>query len=511
MDNLAQNAKGALGRLIGLARLNSFETGCLLLSLALEADLRFDRLFAYAQDDVTKRRPRVELALRLLVPGDQRLAAREHLAADAPLRRLRLMSLHNESGQPYTPLPAQSIALDARIAGFLLGQTALDEALKGSAFVLDTGDSSTALPDELAQRLAELGRLPLSGLDQPVVLLNGRARAVREAGLILSRETALTLLAVDFPALMTTQGVDLAWVLAQREAALRPAAILLELSRLKPDDAAQLLRRLEAKPLAPLLLLGAEGGFAWPGLTIDLPEPAFEARRALWARHLNQIEPALASAGDGLASKFQLSAAQIADAVQAARGNALWRSPARPTVTVEDLYAAARGQSTPILSSLARKLVPRFGWDDIVLPPDQVRQLREMASRVEHHHTVYTRWGLERKLGLGRGMVTLFAGPSGTGKTMAADILARALGLDLYKIDLSGVVSKYIGETEKNFNRIFQEARSATPSCFSTKPTHCSASARRSRTRTTATPTSKPRICCRRWRSTPAWSSWPPT
>jgi hypothetical protein len=467
LAGFAQSATGTLGRLIALAGLNGFETGCILIGLALDADLRFDRLFAYVQDDVTKRRPRVELALRLLMPTEQRVTAREHLAAEAPLRRLRLVTLHGEAGQPYTPLPAQTIALDARISSFLLGHTALDESLKSQATLLDQADTSLSLPEGLAQRLAELGRLPVTGLDQPIVLLSGRARAVRDAALVLGRGSNLPLLAVDFPGLVAAHGVDLALMLAEREAALQPAALLLQgLQRLKTEEAAQLQRRLEARPLAPLLLLGADGGFAWPGLNIDLPAPDFEARRSLWSQHLARLEPALTMAADGLAGKFELRASQIADAVQAARGNALWRSPAMPVVTVDDLYAAARSQSTPILSSLARKIMPRFGWDDIVLPADQIQQLREMGNHVEHHHMVYARWGLERRLGLSQGLMALFAGPSGTGKTMAADILARALGLDLYRIDLSGVVSKYIGETEKNLQHIFNEAETSNAILF---------------------------------------------
>jgi hypothetical protein len=467
LSQLSAQAGGPLGRLVALAGLSGFELGCLLIGLALDADLRFDRLFAYVQDDVTKRRPRVELALRLLAPPSQRLAAREHLSAEAPLRRLRLVTLHNESGQSYTPLPAQTIALDPRIASFLFGQTSLDEALKSNAELLTTANASLSLPESLSQRLAALGRLPATSLDPPIVLLSGRARSVRDAALVLSDGAGLKLLAVDFPALVTAHGLDVALSMPQREAALQPAALLLQdLNRLKPDDAALLRRRLEARPLAPLLLLGADGAFAWPGLNIVLPAPDFEARRVLWTRRLAELDPALGSAADGLAGKFLLSASQIADAVQAARGNALWRNPAQPAVTVEDLYAAARAQSTPILSSLAHKISPRFAWDDIVLPADQRQQLREMGNHVEHHHTVYARWGLEQRLGLSQGLMALFAGPSGTGKTMAADILARALGLDLYRIDLSGVVSKYIGETEKNLQHIFSEAETSNAILF---------------------------------------------
>jgi SpoVK/Ycf46/Vps4 family AAA+-type ATPase len=115
---------------------------------------------------------------------------------------------------------------------------------------------------------------------------------------------------------------------------------------------------------------------------------------------------------------------------------------------------------------MAHKIQPKYGWDDIILPRDQMEQLREVCGYVKHYHTVYGRWGFERKLSLGKGLNVLFAGPSGTGKTMAAEIIARDLGLELYKIDLSSVVSKYIGETEKNLDRIFQEGQTSNAILF---------------------------------------------
>ena len=145
----------------------------------------------------------------------------------------------------------------------------------------------------------------------------------------------------------------------------------------------------------------------------------------------------------------------------------MWRSPDAPLVTADDLYAAARTQSTPILNSLARKIVPHYHWPDIVLPADTVQQLREIALQMEHRHLVFDTLGFRRgRLALGKGVNALFAGPSGTGKTMAAEIIATRSGLDLYKIDLSGVVSKYIGETEKNLDRIFAEAETANAILF---------------------------------------------
>jgi SpoVK/Ycf46/Vps4 family AAA+-type ATPase len=198
---------------------------------------------------------------------------------------------------------------------------------------------------------------------------------------------------------------------------------------------------------------------------VRLPDPDFEVRRSLWEQGLAD-RPQAAELADRLAAKFRLDAEQIAGALNLARGAALWRSPRDPAVSPEDLFAAARAQSTPILSTLARKITPHFGWDDIILPEDTLAHLQEMCAYVEHHHVVYKRWGFDRKLALGKGLMALFAGEAGTGKTMAADIMAGALGLDLYKIDLSGVVSKYIGETEKNLNRIFNEAESSNAILF---------------------------------------------
>jgi AAA+ superfamily predicted ATPase len=140
--------------------------------------------------------------------------------------------------------------------------------------------------------------------------------------------------------------------------------------------------------------------------------------------------------------------------------------PACPSPTVDDLFAAARAQSGHDLAAVAHKIEPKYVWDDIVLPEDSLAQLREICQRVAHRHRVLGEWGFDRKLSLGKGVNALFAGPSGTGKTMAAEIIANALGLDLYRIDLAGVVSKYIGETEKNLDRVFSAAQHANAILF---------------------------------------------
>ena len=115
---------------------------------------------------------------------------------------------------------------------------------------------------------------------------------------------------------------------------------------------------------------------------------------------------------------------------------------------------------------MARKIEPGFAWQQLVLPPDQLTQLREICDHAEHRHVVFGGWGFGRQMSLGKGLNALFSGPPGTGKTMAAEVIANELGLDLYKIDLSQVVSKYIGETEKNLDRVFAAAESSNAILF---------------------------------------------
>jgi SpoVK/Ycf46/Vps4 family AAA+-type ATPase len=132
----------------------------------------------------------------------------------------------------------------------------------------------------------------------------------------------------------------------------------------------------------------------------------------------------------------------------------------------EDLFSAARAQTGNELAGLAQKIETLYRWDDIILPPDTLSQLTEICMQVTHRHRVWSDWGFGQKLSLGKGVNALFSGPSGTGKTMAAEIVASELGLDLYRIELSTMISKYIGETEKNLERVFRAAENSNAILF---------------------------------------------
>jgi SpoVK/Ycf46/Vps4 family AAA+-type ATPase len=204
---------------------------------------------------------------------------------------------------------------------------------------------------------------------------------------------------------------------------------------------------------------------------VPLPVPAFASRYAAWADALYEADLALPPEDlELLAGRFRLTTAQINDAVATAAQQLRWQEitfiETADDILLDALLAASRAQTGHELAQLAQKITPVYDWEDIILPEDTVAHLREMVQRIDGRHRVLEVWDFGRKLSRGRGVNALFAGPSGTGKTMAAEVMARELGLDLYKIDLSSVVSKYIGETEKNLDRIFRAAANTNAILF---------------------------------------------
>jgi SpoVK/Ycf46/Vps4 family AAA+-type ATPase len=167
-----------------------------------------------------------------------------------------------------------------------------------------------------------------------------------------------------------------------------------------------------------------------------------------------------------VADRFHFTAGHIRHALAQAQQRALMRNHRAPEISADDLYHACRAQSSQKLTTLARKITPLYKWRDIILPDDRLQQLHEICTHAKYRQHVFEQWGFDRKMSLGKGLSMLFVGPSGTGKTMAAEIIADELGLDLYKIDLSSMVSKYIGETEKNLSAIFQEAEQSNAILF---------------------------------------------
>ncbi|HET8782135.1 MAG TPA: AAA family ATPase [Pyrinomonadaceae bacterium] len=452
-----------------------FDTAVLLLAVAPEIDLRYERIYAYLQDDVTKRRPTVDLALTLLCDSnDSRLEQRSRFAPEAPLLRSGLLRLGLDAAQGEAPLLAHHLRLDERAINLLLGNEGLDSRLASfceltSATELDFLDDNG---NAIARRLPAFAGIAKNN-NRPVRLLfYGPAMASKQhAAQVFAATSKATLLTADMercPA-WRTEPIELSSLL-KREASFSNAVLFLK--GLSPVATEEIAARAFLNNLTDYagtiviasdnaLLAAIAGGDRFLTIPFDLPN--YEARFELWQEFTNVAGvPLSAELLDSLANNFQLAPEQIESAVRTARQCLEWRITETGTLTIseisEELLAAARNQTGLELAALTEKLKPIYRWSDIVLPDDTIAQLKEICQRVKYSHAVLEQGGFGKKLSAGKGIAVLFAGPSGTGKTMAAEIIANELGLDLFRIDLSSVVSKYIGETEKNLERIFAAA-----------------------------------------------------
>jgi hypothetical protein len=473
----------SLQRLSEVFGLSRFDEQCLIICLAPELDRKYEKLYAYLQDDVTRKKPSVDLAVSLTSDGfEEKLAARQAFRPGSPLLRYKLVRLTDTPSDDRSPLLSRSLKLDDRIVDFFLGANQIDYRLAGIASIVrastELGDS---VPDDSKRNVLDLVRMHFEEeaavRGTLVIHLDGSygsgKRALAE---IAASAIGVPLLVVDIAKMITAPAPleELVW-LAGREALLQPAMLCFENLDSIPN---------ENKALADLLLEVAKecswvtfllGAGAWrPRKTFDdlvfvsahLSAPDDAERISVWKRLAEPFDVADNIDFGELASKFRFTHGQIRDALLTARDNTRWRPPDQRQVQLSDLSAACRALSGHKLNDLARKVQPIYTWSDIVLPQEVLSQLREICQRVVYRHRVMGDWGFGRKLSMGKGVNALFAGPSGAGKTMAAEIIAAELELDLYKIDLSGVVSKYIGETEKNLDRVFSAAEDANAILF---------------------------------------------
>lgn len=485
------SANGSMAQLAQDFELTSFDLKVILLALAPEVDLRYERLFAYLQDDVTRRYPSVDLALNLFCRTyEDKLARRAHFAPEALLLRHDLIQLFTDTSRTTPALLGHYLKLDEQTTNFLLGQSTIGASLSPFCQIRESRSFGEfiGIAPEVRKALCSSARQTKNTRPLRVFLSGPGGVEKLHAAEMLSAETKLPLLVVDLHRALAGD-TDFGRILARvfRHARLVPALVYIEgCDVLHSDGGAIYGRRLREairdydgfvllageKSAAPLQTHDSDAAPDLLEITFTVPE--FSSRRECWKHHLAAANlPIVEEDLDLLAGRFRLTSAQVTQAVVHARNERLWRAASASVTAAEarqpnlaDICQSARAQSQHQLASLAQKIEPVYGWNDIVVPDEIRDQLRELCSRVAERQRVLNEWGFGRKLSLGRGVSALFAGPSGTGKTMAAEIVAKELQLELYKIDLSRIVSKYIGETEKNLDRIFSTAEDANAILF---------------------------------------------
>jgi MoxR-like ATPase len=475
----------ALPQLAHLFGLSAFEVDTIVICLAPELRRRYDRLYAYLQDDIARKRPSVDLVLELLCETEaQRWSARGLLSDSACLLRAGLLRKVNDPNSPSGSSGlAQLLELDARICQFLLGGSQIDARLAGLVqFLRSTGDEDEVPIDPTIvaglSRLVERHLLPDNPDTRKLVLhLRGPyGVGKRELALHICHRLNGFLLSIDMELLLArgTEAENLLR-LAFREGLLQQAFLYLERADALLTEAARpLLQALQVgvSEYGRLVFLSGEAPWtakqAFTGCVFQstaLPIPDVPVRAAVWECSLRSQTYQAANWAAQLAEQFRLTPGQIRAAVELAQNHRMMESERR-AISATDLATACREQSNHKLREFAAKIEPRYGWDDIVLPENTLGHLREICDQVRYHYQVFGVWGFGKKLRYGSGTSVLFTGPSGTGKTLAAEVIAQELEFDLYKVDLSSVVSKYIGETEKNLARIFAEAETSNAILF---------------------------------------------
>jgi hypothetical protein len=434
--------------------LSHFERDVLLLGAAMELDTRIAYLCARAQDDPNKTYATFALAFSIFDEPSW-----DALSPERPLRYWRLLEINQPNAQP---LSVSAIRADERIVSYIKGLNYLDDRLSPLLIPFDFNEGQEDLPASQQALVTTIVRnlkqaTPAGSL--PVINLLGSDRPSKQL-IALHAAAALNLHLYRLPAeLLPRQPAELETLarLWQRDSVLLPVALYLDAHEVEKgaqgEGSGPAINRfftrsngvffLDTRDLSPAL--------SRPAVAIDVNKPTAPEQQAAWHVALGQ---SAVNNPDRLASQFNLdltTIAQVARTVRAETTNDEADLPNR-------LWTACLARTRPQLDNLAQRLDPRATWDDIVLPPIEKNLLHQIADQVDQRARVYGEWGFARKMNRGLGISALFAGDSGTGKTMAAEVIANDLRLNLYRIDLSAVVSKYIGETEKNLRRLFDSA-----------------------------------------------------
>ena len=455
----ALSAPSALDALCAAFALSPFERDVLLLCAGMDLDSTFSPLCAAAQGDQHRSFPTFSLALAALPEAHW-----SALTPAAPLRRWRLIEIG-----PGDTLTTSQLRIDERVLHYLAGVSCLDARLHGLVELLSPPSELPPSQRELAQRIADFWSRSKESPAGIVINLCGNERTGKQAVAAFACAT----LGIQLSAIRATH-VPLAVAerealarLWEREAALSNSALLLDYD--EPDNNRAVLSFLE-NVQGVLLVASREPLRLWKHqvIRLDINKPTAEEQQNLWQEALGPLAAQFNGHLETLVAQFSLGLQSI----HAATAVALSKIEAQgceigicklPSSTLDPrlqgvLWDACRIQARSRLDDLAQRIEPVAAWCDLVLPEAQLQSLRDIAAQVHQRAKVYESWGFASKGAGGLGISALFVGASGTGKTMAAEVLANDLRLDLYRIDLSQVVSKYIGETEKNLRRVFDAA-----------------------------------------------------
>jgi len=423
-----------LGQLFGLSE---FEQQILFLCVAMELDTQIPALCAAAQDHPQRTYPTFALALALFDNPSW-----EALSPEGPLRYWQLIEIAQLAGQPLISAPLKA---DERVVNTIRGLNHLDDRLQPYLIPLVSPEEGTLpLSQKITQEkivrylTADLGSVPLiqlNGSDLGSKQLLAQC-AASELGLHLYRLST---------GLLPTAANDLDQLLRlwMRETILQPVGLYLDVPDSAAEEMDEIVSRFTSRTQGVVFLAvrDTQPDLGRLSVTIEVNKPTPVEQLQAW-----QQVNGHSTIPEQLAGHFNLNISSIHRVADLAQANG------------HDLWQTCLTYTRPRLDTLAQAIDAKATWNDLILPEQELTLLRQLPAQVRGRSQVYDQWGFRQRMNRGLGIAVLFAGESGTGKTMAAEVLANDLRLNLYRIDLSQVVSKYIGETEKNLRQLFDAA-----------------------------------------------------
>ncbi len=423
-----------------LHRLSALERFGLLLHLLPYLDKRYEKLFGYLRDDITLKYPDTELILKLYYATESTANIpdyyRQYQALQAHFERILLLDE----------------TIDSRTLGFLLSNAEESPNMNGLELYIPLQNTPLEMREDLAQELTQL-------LTEPKAPLH----LVGEEG--MGKRTLLRRCAdiMDIPlVLVDGKQEDFAvYLIAYREAAIHGAMLCVYHAEHCPHLDSLLEKRLtdavivlSEAPRLPLQTLCIE---------VEVPPLSKQESMQLWETVLGTLQLAETLDNVALANQFDLTFSQIEHSILAARH---LQTRQQAGLTKAQVHRCVYQQIQHKLGDLCTLIPAKHDWSQLILADEQKEMLKHACDQIRYKHRVYDDWGFHRRIAYGRGVSMLFEGPPGTGKTMAAQVVGHELAIDIYKVDLSQIVSKYIGETEKNLNNLFTQAKKSNVILF---------------------------------------------
>lgn len=432
-----------------ILELSRFDQCVLLLCMAMELDTRIAGLCARAQGDMNKPYPTFALAFALFDAPDWQSLSPHH-----PLRHWRLLEINRPVSQT---LIGAALTIDERIVAFIKGVNYMDDRL--SVLIDPMRISDAPLPPSQQKQVDRIiHRLHQTNSSEPPPVIELADHDSMEKEQIAGQAAVslkVNLYSFDLNVLPADTGeLESFTRLWNREALLLSLALYIRIDGVSEAERTRLRRFLErGEGVFFLDLQDTNNAIIRNRFTVEVSKPTTEEQEQLWKKILPEQAGALPQR---LAEQFSFGAGEIR---QLARQFMEQSSEQKEKQTTgRGLWHLCRLAARSGMEQLAQRIEVKANWKQLVLPAEQKALLRQITGQVAHRHQVYETWGFRQRMNRGLGITALFTGPSGTGKTMAAGVIAKGLKLDLFCIDLSSVVSKYIGETEKNLRKLFDTA-----------------------------------------------------